>query len=108
MKKLKIPKGEVGWCFAIINGRLGEIYLKVDGGVNGIWSHCYIKREEFTKTEQKMIDKDIKKHRLVYRKGKYQQVKLVKKNHVMSRNLNKNEKPPPNGFGSPLGQLQKH
>lgn len=64
-KKLKFNDG---WCFATVNGRLAEIYFKKKYGVH---SHCYVKREEFNKREQKMIDADIKKCQFVYRKGYY-------------------------------------
>ena len=39
-----------GWSFSIVNGRLGEIHF-VKGF--GIWAHCYVKRSEFSKSEQK-------------------------------------------------------
>lgn len=65
------PKGETGWCFAIINGRLGEIFFQAGKGACGIWAHSYIERKEFTKRAQKTMDKDIEKHRLTYRKGRY-------------------------------------
>lgn len=64
--------GETGWCFALINGRLGEIYFKIGGGTAGISGHCYVTREEFkTKREQKILDADIKKYKLTYRNKKY-------------------------------------
>lgn len=61
------------WCFAIINGRLGEIYFeKKKNDQIKFLGHCYVKREEFkTKQEQKCINKDIKKTRVIYRNGKY-------------------------------------
>ncbi len=57
-----------GWCFAIVNGRLAEIYFKKK---YGIYAHGYIGRKEFDKREQKMIDADIRKYRFSYRKGCY-------------------------------------
>jgi len=57
-----------GWCFAIVNGRLAEISFAKKYGIYG---HYYVKREEYNKGEQKMIDADIKKCRFVYRKGYY-------------------------------------
>lgn len=57
-------KGKIGWCFAVIHGRLGEIYFQVVKGTRNSYAHCYINRKEFTKREQGMIDKDIKKQRL--------------------------------------------
>jgi len=61
-------KFDTGWCFAVVNGRLAEIYFDKKSGVN---AHCYVKREEFSKREQKMIDTDIKKHKFSYRKKIY-------------------------------------
>lgn len=57
-----------GWCFAIVNGRLAEISFD---SKYGIYAHCYVKREEYNKREQKMIDADIKKYLFIYRKGYY-------------------------------------
>jgi hypothetical protein len=57
-----------GWCFALVNKRLAEIYFDEKHGTYG---HCYVKREEYSKREQKMIDSDIKKYQFVYRKGYY-------------------------------------
>ena len=57
-----------GWSFAKVNGRLAEIHFDKKYGV---YAHCYIKREEYSKQEQKMIDEDIKKCRFIYRKGYY-------------------------------------
>lgn len=58
-----------GWSFAIVNGHLAEIYFANNFGV---WAHAYVKRSSFkTKSEQKMIDADIKKCVFSYRKGFY-------------------------------------
>jgi len=57
-----------GWCFAVVNGRLAEIYFKEK---YGIYAHGYIERKEFDKREQKMIDADIRKYQFFYRKGCY-------------------------------------
>lgn len=62
------PKFNSGWCFAIVNGRLAEIFFDKK---YGIYEHCYVKREEYNKKEQRMIDSDIKKYQFVYRKGYY-------------------------------------
>jgi hypothetical protein len=66
------------WNFAIINNRLGEIYYDKDkNGTNKFWGHCYVKREDFKlKIEQKAINQDTKRLRIVYRNEKY---KLIKK-----------------------------
>ncbi|MFA4975480.1 MAG: hypothetical protein WC839_00960 [Candidatus Paceibacterota bacterium] len=65
------------WSFAIMNGRLVEIHFKKGLGV---WAHFYVKRSEyFTKKEQKMIDKDIKKCVFSYQKGfYYDRIKKIK------------------------------
>ncbi|MDO8558959.1 MAG: hypothetical protein Q7R84_01375 [bacterium] len=57
-----------GWCFATVNGRLAEIYFKEKYGIYG---HCYVKRKEYSKGEQKIIDSDIQKYSFTYRKGYY-------------------------------------
>lgn len=67
MKDQKV-KFNSGWCFAIVNGCLAEIYFKEK---YGIYAHGYIERKEFDKREQKMIDADIKKFQFSYRKGCY-------------------------------------
>jgi len=72
-----------GWSFAIVNGRLVEIYF--EKGI-GFWAHCYVKRNEYSKREQRMIDVDIKKFIFSYRKGfYYDKIKKVK-HKVPSRN----------------------
>lgn len=53
----KDAKFNSGWCFAIVNGRLAEIHFHKKYGIYG---HCYVKREEYNKREQKMIGADIK------------------------------------------------
>ncbi|MFH1182707.1 MAG: hypothetical protein V1690_00390 [Candidatus Moraniibacteriota bacterium] len=72
--KRKVSKNENGsmWCFAIVNGKLSEIYFdKNKKGKPEIHSHCYVKRNEYSKKEQKMIDIDIKKHHFTWRNGIY-------------------------------------
>lgn len=66
-KKDEMPKND-GWCFAIINHRLGEIYFKKGKGIHG---HCYIDRKTFNKREQRMIDVDIKRFHFTYRNKFY-------------------------------------
>ena len=66
--KEKTIKFNDSWCFAIVNGRLAEIYFKKKYGIYG---HCYIKKREYNKTEQRMIDTDIKKCQFIFRKGYY-------------------------------------
>ena len=75
--KDKEVKFNNGWCFAIVNGRLAEIYFKKN---YGIYAHGYIERKEFDKREQKMIDADIRKYRFSYRKVCYFD-KILKTRH---------------------------
>ena len=75
MKKANLKnKNGWSWAFAIVNGRLAEIYFNSDGGVRDIYGHCCVKRSEYkTKSEHNMIDKDIKKFHLSYRNNKYKE-----------------------------------
>lgn len=62
----------MGWCFAIINGRLSELFFEPGKVKPKILGHCYVKREEYkSKKEQKMIDQDITKYRFSYRNKVY-------------------------------------
>ena len=74
------------WCFATINGKLGEIYFeKNKKGQAKFLGHCYIGKEELkikTKEELKWIDVDTKKGRIVYRNKKY---KLIKKKKIQEK-----------------------
>ena len=63
------------WSFAIINGKLAEIYFEKKNKKVNFLGHCYVKRTEFkTKKEQAMIYEDTKKVRLKYYGGKYTKV----------------------------------
>jgi hypothetical protein len=73
-----------GWCFAIVNGRLAEIYFKRGSKIYG---HAYVERDEFSKREQKMIDKDIEKHIFSYRNSLYYD-KLRKRKYEKSSSRN--------------------
>jgi hypothetical protein len=53
-----------GWCFALINNRLAEIFFSEKSGLYG---YCYVKREEYSKKEQKIINEDTKNYRFSYR-----------------------------------------
>lgn len=68
----------MSWCFAIVNNKLAEIYFeKKKNDKNKIFAHCYIKREDFkAKKEQKQIDEDTKKVKIIYKNKKY---KLINK-----------------------------
>lgn len=65
------------WCFAIVNGRLAEIFFDEVKGKPRIRGHCYVKKEEYqTKQEQRWIGKDTVKFRFTWRKGKYKRISV--------------------------------
>ena len=61
------------WSFAIVNGRLAEVFFdRSKNGTVKIEGHCYVKMEEYTtKKEQHWIEKDCEKACFVYRNKKY-------------------------------------
>lgn len=60
------------WSFAIINGRLAEVYFDITKDGPKFLGHCYVKRSDYThKTELKQIDQDTKTARLRYYSKKY-------------------------------------
>ncbi len=61
----------MSWTFAVINGRLGEVHFDMDKKIPEPIAHYYIQRNEYSKREQKMMDKDIKNNVFVYRNEKY-------------------------------------
>jgi len=62
----------MNWCFAIINGRLAELYFEKKSGNIAFIGHAYVKKDEFTTLkEQRYIRGDTKIHRFVYRVGVY-------------------------------------
>lgn len=70
-----------GWCFAIVNGRLAEIFFDKKYGIHG---HCYVKREEYSKRERKMIDSDTRENHFIFRKHYYIDKKRGIKQKVQS------------------------
>lgn len=61
-----------GWSFAIVNGKLAEIYFEKVKGKLVFNGHCYVKKSEYkTKKEQKYIDEDTKKYVFSFKNGKY-------------------------------------
>jgi hypothetical protein len=73
MKK-KSSRGDIdsAWSFALVNGRLAEVFFKIKKEKTIIDGHCLVKREGYTtKYEQRMIDNDTKKYKLTLRKGVY-------------------------------------
>ena len=61
----------MNWCFAIVNGRLAEIYFDKTKHGLAMCGHCYVDKESFSKREQKMIDKDISRFLITYRNNRY-------------------------------------
>lgn len=66
------------WCFSMVNGRLAEIFFECDKKDKPkIVGHCYVRREEYeTKREQRMIDVDITRARVVFRHKTYRLIRL--------------------------------
>ena len=61
-----------GWSFAIVNGKLAEIYFEKIKGRLVFNGHCYIKKSEYkTKKEQNYIESDTNKYIFSFRNGKY-------------------------------------
>jgi hypothetical protein len=72
-KRKALPRF-AGWCFAIVNNKLAEIYFANDDKKKRtvVWGHCYVERSEFTtKKEQREIDHDTERNRFTYRNKKY-------------------------------------
>lgn len=62
----------MNWCFAIINGKLAEVYFKKERGKIKIIGHCYVQSREYTtKKEQRYITEDTAKFQFNYRSGVY-------------------------------------
>ena len=76
MKKKEKSEDGSFWAFALINRRLAEFHYEISSGKFYMtYGHCYVKREEYkTKREQRWIEKDTKKYRFTYQKGKYRRV----------------------------------
>lgn len=65
----------MNWCFALVNNRLAEIFFEKGKKKPKIFSHCYVKAEEYkTKQEKKWIREDISRFQFVYRKNKYKEL----------------------------------
>jgi len=77
MKK-EVTKFNNGWCFAVVNGRLAEIYFDKKYGIFG---HCYVEKNDYSKREQRMINSDIKKYQFIYRRKYY----IDKKRRIKQR-----------------------
>ncbi len=70
---LQDEDGTSGWCFALLNSKLAEIFFhKNKDGQATIYAHCYVKKEEYTtKKERAWIEKDISRFRVTYHRGNY-------------------------------------
>lgn len=65
----------MNWCFAIVNGKLAEIFFDRKGGRRVITAHCYVKKSEYkTAREKKWILSNTKKFRFIWRNKKYKRV----------------------------------
>ncbi|MEK7536138.1 MAG: hypothetical protein AAB590_03990 [Patescibacteria group bacterium] len=80
MTKHKKESEESGWCFAILNGKLVELWFERKKGKLNIFAHAYVKRSEFkTKSEHKMIDTDTAKYHFSWRNGVYKDLNTGEK-----------------------------
>lgn len=62
------------WSYALINGRLAEIYFDKQGGKPIFKGHSYIKpTETFTKVEARALEHDIQTTQLTYYAKRYRQ-----------------------------------
>jgi hypothetical protein len=64
----------MSWSFALINGKLAEIFFDKKKGVK-FRGRAWVKKSEYkTKQEQEYIKKDTSKVRLSYKDGKYKRI----------------------------------
>ncbi len=62
----------MNWCFAIVNGRLAEIFFEKKKDTPIINAHCYITEGEYkTKREKRQIKIDTSKYQFSYQNKKY-------------------------------------
>jgi hypothetical protein len=67
----------MNWCFAMVNGKLSEVYFEKDKKCK-VFGHCYVRLNEYkTKKEKNMIKADIKRCWFVYRKGRYKEAVVI-------------------------------
>lgn len=66
----------MSWCFAIINGKLAEIYFEPRKKKEPkVFGHCYVRKEDYkTKKEQKYIREDTAKYQFSYRNKIYKDI----------------------------------
>ncbi len=71
----KIETDMGGWAFAIVNGKLSEIFFKVRSGKMSVHNHCYVKEEEYKAGwEKKAIKEDTANYRFTWRNREYKRV----------------------------------
>ncbi|MDO8562102.1 MAG: hypothetical protein Q7S05_04755 [bacterium] len=65
----------MNWCFAIVNGKLAEIFFDRKRGKSVIAAHCYVKKSGYkTAQEKRWILSETKKFRFIWRNKKYTRV----------------------------------
>lgn len=75
-----------GWCFAIVNNKLAEIFFEKKRGQTHIYGHCYIKPEEYkTKREQMWIKADTSMYQFLFQKGKYKDLNKEVLQNIISK-----------------------
>lgn len=79
----------MGWCFAIVNGKLAELFFEKENGVIKMLGHAYVKESEHrTKREKLWIKRDTARYKFSYRKSKYKD--LLRNKIIESIDLEKN------------------
>jgi len=105
----------MGWCFAIVNGKLAEVFFDENRNKKrrkiAIWGHCYIKRSEYkTKQEKKSIADDTKEMKIIWRKKRYSFHKnageKAKKLYLINKKLDRLKKLPKEDYPT-LGEFTK-
>jgi len=72
-KKSKFETIDWVWAYALVNGRLADIYFEKGKGTKAIFGHGYLDKikSRWSKEDKALMKKDIQKNRFTYRKGKY-------------------------------------
>lgn len=61
----------MSWSFALVNGKLAEIFFEKGKKVKFL-GHAYVKESDYkTKKEKQWIQEDINKVKLTYKNGQY-------------------------------------
>lgn len=62
----------MNWCFALVNGRLVELFFEKKHGKPYMLGHAYVKENEYkTAHEKKQIRTETEKFRFTYRNKSY-------------------------------------